>query len=172
MNKSDSSNIITIAKISTTYGVHGWIRVFPYTDYNSHIFDYQPWYLSDTPDTIGTVIKVEDWKEHGRQILVKFTEIDSPEKARLLTNKFITISRNQLPQLEKNEFYWSDLIGMTVINQHQEKLGEVVSIMETGSNDVLIVKGENEHAIPYLPDRVILKIDLENKVILVDWELL
>ena len=70
----------------------------------------------------------------------------------------------------KDEFYWSDLVGLTVINAKGEKLGKVAYLIETGSNDVISCKRHKEHAIPYLPGRVILNVDLDKQEILVDWE--
>ena len=109
-------------------------------------------------------------REHGKGIVVKFANYDTPEQSRLLTGKNIAITRSQLPPLKKGEYYWSDLKGLTVINQKGVELGKVTYIIATGSNDVLVVKGDKEIAIPYLLDEVIKSIDLELGQILVDWE--
>ncbi len=86
----------------------------------------------------------------------------------------MAILRSQLPTLKEDEYYWSDLIGLTVINKEGVELGIVNYLIETGSNDVLVIKSSDgkEHAIPYLPKRVILNIDLEKRLIEVDWELI
>jgi 16S rRNA processing protein RimM len=86
-----------------------------------------------------------------------------------LRGYLIGIKKNDLPILEKGKYYWSDLIGLEVFNQEKFNFGVVDSIMETGSNDVLVIKGEKETLIPYL-DNVILNIDLVKKSILVDWD--
>ena len=82
----------------------------------------------------------------------------------------IAITRAQLPALPKNEYYWSDLEGLTVINQAGVVLGKVIYLIATGSNDVLVIKGDKELAIPYLQDEVITQVDLENGVIHVNWD--
>ena len=81
----------------------------------------------------------------------------------------VGLSRDKLPKLKANSFYWADLIGLNVESKDGIKFGVVDSIMETGSNDVLVVKGKNEILIPYLPD-VILSVDLKTKRVLVDWD--
>ena len=165
------ANFIKVGKVGSTYGVHGWIKILSYTEYGEGILDYHPWYISSDGENWRT-IDVEDGRLHGKRVIVKFKGINNPEEAALLTGQLIGITRAQLPELKKDEFYWSDLEGLTVINKQGETLGTVIYLMETGSNDVLVVKGQKEHAIPYLPGKVILKVDLEKKEILVDWEAL
>lgn len=166
-----NSKYILVGKIGATYGVIGWLKIQTYTEFGANILDYSPWYLSE-PDGSLREATIEAGKAHGNSFIVKFPGIETPEAARLLTGKTISIKRSQLPDLKQDEFYWSDLEGLTVINQHGEILGKVVYLIETGANDVLVVKGGKEHAIPYLPGSVVLKVDLEKKEIHVDWELI
>lgn len=70
--------------------------------------------------------------------------------------------------MPKGEYYWSDLEGLTVINKFGKKLGIVDHLIATGSNDVIVL--ENNTMIPYTKN-VILEVDLEEKIIKVDWEL-
>jgi 16S rRNA processing protein RimM len=170
MNKADSEYIV-VGKIGTTYGIHGWLKVFSFTDVISGILDYDPWYIEDGEG--WSQIQREDGREHGKGIVAKLKGYHNPEQARILTGKKIAIKRSQLPALSKNEYYWTDLPGLTVINQHGETLGKIAYLMETGSNDVLVVKGEGkEQAIPYLPGKVIISIDLAKQEMHVNWELI
>jgi len=169
--KNADAVYITVGKIGSTYGVHGWLKVKAYTEFGDGILDYQPWYLS-SGDNHWQEIKVEGSRMHGNIVLVKLAGIDNPEEARLFTGKTIAVTREQLPALKDNEYYWTDLIGLTVINKTGEIYGKVAFLIETGSNDVLVVKNDKEHAIPFLPGKVVLKVDLEKKEIHVDWELI
>lgn len=167
MNKTD---YVMVGKIASTYGVQGWLKVVSYTEMPYSIAEYKPWYIEESGSY--KPIDVTDVREYGKGIIVKFKGYDNPEKAKVLTGKKIAILRSKLPALDKDEYYWSDLEGLTVINQNGENLGQIIYIIETGSNDVLVVKGETEHAIPYLPNDVIKSIDLVNKIMHVDWELI
>lgn len=169
MKKTDEE-YITVGKIGSTYGVHGWFKVLSYTEYGASILEYRPWLLSG-PNNEWEPVEIEGSRIHGKGVIAKIVGINSPEEARLLAGKTIAVARSQLPKLPKNEYYWSDLKGLTVINKNGEVLGQVVYLIETGSNDVLVVKGATEQAIPYLPN-VILKVDLEKKEIHVDWEII
>ncbi|TAK74020.1 MAG: ribosome maturation factor RimM [Gammaproteobacteria bacterium] len=166
-----STNYVAIGKVGSTYGIRGWLKIHSYTEFGASILDYSTWFLSSDQEN-WDAIQVEEGQLHGKGMIVKLAGINSPETARLLTGKLIAIPRSQLPKLKENEYYWSDLEGLTVIDQHGEILGKVIYLMETGSNDVLVVKGEKEHAIPYLPGRVILEVNLEKQEIHVNWELI
>jgi 16S rRNA processing protein RimM len=162
---------IVVGKIGSPYGVRGWFKVQTFTEFGTSILKYSPLYMRQNNDE-WRIITLEDGRPHGKGFILKIAGINTPEDARLLTGNALGITRAQLPQLKENEFYWSDLIGLTVVNKNGEIYGKVTDIMETGSNDVLVVKGKQEVAIPYLTGSVILNIDLEKQEILVDWELI
>lgn len=169
--KIADTTLIKVGKIGTTYGVKGWLKIHSYTEYGASILNYQPWYLSSGHDE-WQLCELEDGHTQGDRILAKLKDVESPEVARQYTDKIIAIARAQLPQLKQNEYYWSDLIGLKVINTHGTHLGDVIYLIETGSNDVLVIKNDKEHAIPYLPGNVVLNVDLTKREMLVDWELI
>ena len=94
----------------------------------------------------------------------------TPEAARRYTGTKIGVNPDQLSPLSEGEYYWSQLVGLEVITTSGILLGKVDHLMETGSNDVLVVQGDRTRCIPYLLDQVILKIDLAAKKITVDWD--
>jgi 16S rRNA processing protein RimM len=165
---SIDNNYIVIGKIGAPYGVKGWIKIVSFAESVSNILDYNPWYLEE--NKAWTSFKVSEAKAYGKGIVAKFAAFDSPETVRALTGKRIAIQRSQLAKLKKNEYYWTDLEGLTVINQDNKVFGKIIYLIETGSNDVLVVKGDKEHAIPYLLDDVVISIDLNEKIMRVNWE--
>ena len=72
--------------------------------------------------------------------------------------------------MDADEYYWTDLIGLKVINRQQELIGTVDSLMDTGAHSVLVVAGERQHLIPFVANYVI-DVDMQNKCIYVDWGL-
>ena len=165
-----NNEYVIVGKIGSTYGIKGWIKVFPYSEDSVCMLDYESWYLEEK--NTWKLIDLQESRLHGKGIVAKFAGFDTPEQARVLTGKKIAILRSQLSTLNKNQYYWHDLVGLTVINQKGEPLGKVTHLMETGANDVLVVKGDKEIAIPYLLGSVITKVDLKNGEIHVDWELI
>jgi len=82
----------------------------------------------------------------------------------------ILIKAEQLPKARKGEYYWSDLIGLTVKTNLGVELGVVDSLLETGANDVVIVKSERDRVIPFLQNETILDINLDLGLMIVDWD--
>ena len=166
---SEAEKYILVGRIGAVYGVHGWLKVHTFTEYGDNLLEYAPWYLCG-PDGKMHETTIAEGKLHGKGLVAKFAGFDTPETARTLTGKTIHIKRSQLPPLNADEYYWSDLVGLTVINQKGETLGKIMYFIETGSNDVMVVKDSKEVAIPYLPGSVVLNIDLAKQEMLVDWE--
>ncbi|MDW7802887.1 ribosome maturation factor RimM [Providencia rettgeri] len=167
-------NPIVLGKLGAAYGIRGWLKVFSSTEHAESIFDYQPWFIQRSGQ--WQHIEIEDWKHHNKDIIVKLGGVDDRDAAALLTNFEIVLNSTQLPELE-NEYYWKDLMGCQVVTLQGYGLGIVTDMMETGSNDVLVIKanlkdafGIKERLVPFLDGQVIKKVDLDAKLIEVDWD--
>ncbi|TLU66900.1 ribosome maturation factor RimM [Thalassotalea litorea] len=166
---------IILGKIGAVYGIKGWLKIHSFTEEPETIFDYSPWVLNLGGNKQN--IEVSEWRRHNNGLIAKFTDINDRDDAQLRTGAEILVSDVQLPELPQGEFYWRDLIGMDVVNEQGYNFGKVTDIMETGSNDVLVVKanrtdafGKKERLIPYLEDQVIKSVSLDEKKIDVDWD--
>lgn len=166
---------VTLGKVGAVYGIKGWLKIHSFTDDQEAILDYFPWSLK-----LGNKIQsvdITDWRKHNNGLVVKVAGIDDRDAAQKLVGSEIFVSEDALSDLPEGEFYWRDLIGMAVVTDKGYDLGHVSDIMETGANDVLVVKanlkdgfGKKERLIPYLMDQVILSISAEDKQICVDWD--
>ncbi|CAM3558924.1 MULTISPECIES: ribosome maturation factor RimM [Vibrio] len=173
--ETTSSDKIVVGKLGASYGIRGWLKVFSYTDNTESIFDYSPWFINQKGEWVEQ--KVESWKRHNKGLVVKLEGLNVREDAQLLTNFEIAIDPAVLPELPEDEFYWRDLIGMQVVTDKGYDLGIVSDMLETGSNDVLVVKanlkdafGQKERLIPFLEEQVIKLIDRQAQRIEVDWD--
>lgn len=166
---------VTLGKVGAVYGIKGWLKIHSFTDDQEAILDYFPWSLK-----LGNKVQsveITDWRKHNNGLVVKVAGIDDRDIAQKLVGSEIFVSEDALSDLPEGEFYWRDLIGMAVVTDKGYDLGQVSDIMETGANDVLVVKanlkdgfGKKERLIPYLMDQVILSVSTENKQICVDWD--
>ena len=166
---------VILGKIGAVYGIKGWLKIHSYTDDPQAIFDYSPWVLN-----LGgkkQTVEVSEWRRHNNGLIAKFADVNDRNDAQLRVSAEILVMSDELAELPEGEFYWRDLIGMDVVNVSGYSLGQVTDIMETGSNDVLVVKanrtdalGKKERLIPYLDDQVIKNVSLESKQIDVDWD--
>lgn len=163
-----ADNLVVIGRINGIYGIHGWVRVFSYTDPRARILDYSPWRLEQ--GELWVARDVLDGHPQGKGIVVRLEGSGDREAARGLIGKRIAVQRTQLPGLAPGEYYWADLIGLQVTTREGRMLGRVYDLMETGANDVLVVKGDRERLIPYLPGQVVLEVDREQGTLLVDWD--
>lgn len=168
-------NPIVLGKLGSTYGIRGWLRVFSSTEQSESIFDYQPWYIQQAGE--WRVVELESWKRHNQDLIIKLKGIDDREVANGLTNREIAVDAEQLPPLEDGDYYWKDLMGCRVVTTEGYELGKITDMMETGSNDVLVVRanlkdafGAKERLIPFLDGQVIKKVDLTAQLVEVDWD--
>lgn len=167
--------IEVVGKLGATYGIRGWLRVYSSTEQAESIFDYQPWFLKIKGQ--WQPVELESFKNHNHEFIAKIKGFDDRESAQALTNAEIGVNLDVFPDLEEGDYYWHDLIGCQVINLQGYNLGKVSELMETGSNDVLVVKanskdafGKQERLIPFLFDNVVKRVDLSTKTIDVDWD--
>jgi len=168
----DNQRVI-IGRVSTVYGVKGWLKVFSHTDPRENIFQYSPWYIR-----IGgqwKLVDIAETKVNGKHLIAHIKGCDDREIAREYTGCDIAISREKLPELDEGEYYWSELLGLSVVTVEGLLLGNVQKLLETGANDVLVVRAsddsidDRERLIPYLPEQVVCSINLGDKQIIVDW---
>jgi len=169
--KSDS--MLVLGKVSGVYGVKGWVKLFSFTDPREGILDYKHCFLKESGSKAGgqwRALEITQGRKQGKGIVAKFEGCDDRDLAHMLIGSEIAITDDQLADLADDEYYWKDLIGLAVINQDDVDLGEVTGLMETGANDVLIVKGDRERLIPFTQGVAVLEVNLEDKQIKVDWD--
>lgn len=163
---------VLLGKINGLFGVKGWVKVFSYTQPREKIVEYKFWYLGDDQCHQLEQVEVEQGQSHKAGVIAKLKEIDDRDAAVSLLNQNIWVAVDQLEILPKDEYYWFQLIGLEVYDVDSKYIGKIKDLMETGANDVIIVRGEGktEHLIPYLQDRVIKNIDLERQRMVVEWD--
>lgn len=167
---SDKENKwVIVGRIGRVYGIQGWIKVISFTEPFTNLCQYNPWHLDI--ENSWKPFSFTACKPHGNNLIVQFPECNNPEQAKKYVNASIAIKRNQLPELQENIYYWTDLYGLAVYNKQGNYLGVVDYIFPTGANDVLVIKGtEKEHFIPYIYNHFILAVDLIEQKMLVDWD--
>lgn len=161
-----------MGRIVAPYGVYGWVKVVPDTEYIDSLFDYDRWMLGRGDPKHPEQWKpytVETAKVHNDVLLVKLEGVSDRDAAFACKGMHVAVFRDELPEPEEDEYYWSDLIGMQVRNQQDVDLGQVADVFATGANDVLVVKGDRERLLPFVA-QVVLEVDMAAKRMLVDWD--
>lgn len=150
------------------YGVKGWVRVFSYTAPRESILEYSPWLLRR--DGRWESYEVEEARRHGKGVVARLAGIDDRDAAVALMGADIAVFREQLGELEAGEYYWTDLEGLEVVTTGGTTLGVIDHLVETGANDVMVVKGERERLLPFVKPDVVREVDLVSGRVVVDWD--
>jgi 16S rRNA processing protein RimM len=172
MTKDSQETVI--GQITSVFGVKGWLKVYSYTDPKEGILDYQNWTLVHNGKRISA--KLEEGRRQGQGIVVRLKGVDDRDVARTYCGADITVPTTELPELPEGEFYWHQLEGLTVYTVDGQCLGLVDHMIETGANDVLVVRAtdasidQRERLIPYLPDQAVKQVSLAESTITVDWD--
>lgn len=153
---------ITIGRIVNTRGLKGEVKVLPMVD-DLDLFESIEYVMID-----GKKFEMEGTKYFKGNAILKLSGIDTIEEAENYKTKKIDIFEEDLPALEEGVYYVKDLLGLTVETEEGEKLGKIIDVFKTGSNDVYTVKQTDDKEI-YLPaiKDVVQKIDLKEKKVTV-----
>ena len=150
--------MIEYGRVAGSYGVRGWLRVV--VDEPELLADQRTWWLA------GTAYAVLESKVHSGTLLAKLEGIDNPEQAKSFRGKAVSIPR---PQAGEGRYFWSDLVGLEVVNEQGVVLGVVKQMSSNGAHDVMEVAGERTRLLPFVP-AYIKQVDLPKKRIEVEWE--
>lgn len=178
MGAGQAGERIVLGRISGVFGVRGWLKVWSFTDPVDAILDYRTWWLR----------LPHGWQKHevdagqrqGKGLVVHLAGCDDREEAARFLRAEIAVPAAELPCLPEGEYYWYQLEGLRVLAVQDKEaavlLGEVDHLIETGANDVIVVRpcegsiDERQRLVPWVRDEVVLGVDLERKELRVDWD--
>jgi 16S rRNA processing protein RimM len=158
---------IPIGKVVGVHGVKGNLKVYSYAESVS-IFETRAQIFIGTEEGAGKHFTIQWVKPHKRVFLFCLEGVESREQAESLIGLELFIEKTALPDTEDGEFYWFDIIGLSVFETDGNFLGVVDSIMRTGSNDVYVVKDRDSEILVPAIEAVVVEIDLEKKIMRVD----
>lgn len=161
------NKIVPLGHISGVHGVKGWVKIHSLTDPREAIFEYEPWLLGDSLQEV----RISEGKKHGNRLIALFEDVNNREAAEDLVHREIAVYREQFPETDTDEYYWTDLLGLEVKLEDGTPLGKVERLLATGANDVMVVKGDKERLIPFVQEQYVVEVNLENGQIVVDWDL-
>ena len=171
-----AGDMLVVGKITGCYGIKGWVKIHPYTEPPENFLGFGNWMLKRRGGL--EPIEFDVGRRQGRGLVAHIAGVDDRTLAESYKGLEIAVRGDSLPQLEPGDYYWSQLQGLQVWCQDGDDkvlLGTVDYLIETGANDVLVVKAsagsidERERLIPYLLGDTVTRVDLEEAVIEVDW---
>ena len=170
MDRTDAPNIQIVGKIKGAHGLKGFVRVSSYMDPPGNLKNYNAVYISkDEGLSWGSLLEF-DLKSNNRDFLGVLEGVTNRDEALSLNGALVGVDRSVFGPLEEGEFYWSDLLGSVVENLEGLRFGILKRFIETGSNDVMEIEGEEANLLIPFSSKYLQCIDPEKHVIIVDWE--
>lgn len=168
-----TSDNLCVAELKSAYGIKGWLWLYAYTDPMQAVFEYQPLFYLQA----GTskTVEIQQWRKQGKGLVVKLAGVDDRNAAESLVNTKLWLKKSDLPVLVDDEYYWSDLVGLSVMTQEQVLLGEVKQLFETNAHQIMEVQPTPQsidtetRLIPWHKSTVV-SVDLNKAQVLVDWQ--
>ncbi len=191
---------IEVGRIVDAWGIKGGIKVLPFSSDPQALFCTKKWFIQPAlvqggaiakpaaagkavpSDAAGAapvprlnkprLLRVKQAKEQGDVIVATVDDVQDRNGAESLKGARVFVSRSAFPTPDNDEFYWVDLIGLTVVNREDQVLGEVVDLLDTGPTSVLRLKAadDTERLIPFV-SAYIDSVSLADKRIVADWGL-
>lgn len=164
VENSAEPHFLVIGKILKPHGVRGEMRVMPHTDLPERFTWLESVYVGDKKPVL---IEVESVRFHKNLILLKLVGYDSREAVESLRNQWLQVDEVDAIPLEEDEYFLFQLEGLTVKTDEDELLGTIQQVIQTGANNVFVVKSTKGELL--IPDtkEVVLDIDFDAKLMLV-----
>ena len=155
---------LAIGKLRKPHGVRGELLMEVLTDFPERIKPGLTVYVGEAYDPI----RVRGRRNHAKGILIAFDDYHNPEDTGVFRNQLVYVRTDEIPPLPDGEYYQYQLLGLRVVSDQGQELGILTDILETGANDVYIVRPQagDEILIPAI-ESVIRAIDLENEEMVV-----
>ena len=150
--------MIEFGRVAGPYGVRGWVKVV--VDEPEVLAAQPSWWLD------GKEYPVKAARPHSGKLLAKLAGIENPEQAARLKGKAVAIPR---PEAGAGRYYWTDLVGLEVVNEQGVVLGVVKRMSSNGAHDVMEVNGDRTRLLPFVPAYV-KDVDLQKRRIEVEWQ--
>lgn len=161
-----------MGRVVAPFGIKGWIKVQVFTEEVGSLLDFPDWQIGREGE--WTQHQLLEGAVHGKVILARLAGFDLPETVAALRGKDIAVPRAALPPSGDAEFYWTDLVGMTVVNREGLTFGRVAKVFDNGAHSVLAVEAEGSSTgtgilIPFVA-AYIDGVDTAEGKIRVDWQ--
>jgi len=164
------ADLIELGAVRGAYGVKGWVRIQPFDADASVLRSASRWWLQDKGRT--TAVEVTAVRRHGNALVAKWLGWEIPEPAEAIRGAVVCVPRSEFPVLPAGQYYWSDLVGLTVLNREGCALGTVVGLASNGAHELLEVGSATATTtalVPLVPAYVD-EVDMAARVIRVDWQ--
>ncbi|SER99651.1 ribosome maturation factor RimM [Lachnobacterium bovis] len=151
---------LQVGVITSTHGIRGEVKVFPTTDDAHRFLDLKKVYLDTGREELE--LEVERVKFFKNLVILKFKNYDNINDIEKYKKCPLLVAREDAVELEENEYFIADLIGLEAVSDEGEDLGKIADVLQTGANDVYVIKkkGTDDILVPAI-EQCVKEINLE-----------
>ncbi|MCG7382590.1 ribosome maturation factor RimM [Paenibacillus sp. ACRRY] len=160
------AEFMNVGKIVNTHGIRGELKIMPLTDFPEVRFAKNAELYLFTSDNHPILVHVESARLHKNMYIVRLKEYGNINEVEKFKGGIAKVSKENLAELEENEYYFHQIVGCTVVTEEGENLGTISEILTPGANDVWVVKtaAGKEILLPVIDD-VVLDVDVNEKLV-------
>jgi 16S rRNA processing protein RimM len=169
------ADAIEVGRIADAWGIKGWFKVLPHSAQPEALFSSKRWFLQPPGSATGAFrLAIREAKEHSDCIVASSDEVPDRNAAEALRGARVFVPRSSFPTAGDDEYYWVDLLGLSVVNREGVALGTVRELLSSGPQTTLVLVAEEdgkpvERMVPFVSVFVD-KVDLAGRLITVDWQ--
>ena len=146
---TSAGEFVLLGKITKPHGIRGEVKVYPFSSQPENFLNYEEFFISSENSEQRVPCKVDKIRVQAKQVLMQFANCTTRTEAESLVGSQVWIRRQELPELEKNEFYLLDLEGKMVVTTDGLELGQVTGVLDTAAHEILCITGEHhEYLVP------------------------
>lgn len=163
------TNYYKVGKIVNTHGIRGEVRVISTTDFTEERYQVGEKLFLFREGQEMLPLTIASYRRHKNFDLLSFEGYPNINQVEAFRDGILKISEKQLTELNEHEYYYHEIIGLTVIDENDREIGKITEILSPGANDVWVVKrkGQKDALIPYI-ESVVTDIDLTEGTVHVD----
>ncbi|MCU4117721.1 ribosome maturation factor RimM [Variovorax sp. N23] len=174
------ADAIEVGRIADAWGIKGWFKVLPHSARPEALFSSKRWFIqpsapvTSTPKIGAFRLAIREAKEHSNCVVATSDDVPDRTAAEALRGARVFVPRSSFPTAGDDEYYWVDLIGLSVVNREGVALGTVRELLATGPQTTLVLASEQdgkplERMVPFV-SAFVDKVDLAGRLITVDWQ--
>jgi 16S rRNA processing protein RimM len=173
------ADAIEVGRIADAWGIKGWFKVLSHSADPEALFSSKRWYLQPAEKGLKTfsgtlLLRIREARDHSGTVVATAQEVDDRDAAEALRGARVFVPRSSFPTASSDEYYWVDLIGLSVVNREGVELGTVKELLATGPQTVLVLAYQDEgkpreRMIPFV-SAFVDSVDIAGKRITVDWQ--
>lgn len=161
----DSGEFVLVGKVTKAHGIRGELKVFPFSGDTENVISYYELFLSTPATDTLTGFKNKKSRVQGNQVIVSLEGCTSRNQAEELIDSEVWISRENLPELGEGEYYLHQLLNKAVVSEDGERLGEIITILDNSSQNLLVIVKDNKEYLVPLVEEFLVEFD-DTKVVL------